>query len=205
MKEMAEYIGSGLLLGLMAGISPGPIFALVVTETLKQGQKEGIKLACVPFITDIPIVLISLVMLSRIQQFETGLGILTLLGSVFLLYLAYENITYRPEKEISSKRINSFSKGIIANFLSPHPYLFWLLVGGPIVFRAYKINLQTAVLFVLTFYLMLVGSKIIIALVTYRLKNILRSKTFIYLIRFLGLALILFSILLIVDAVNYIF
>ena len=97
------------------------------------------------------------------------------------------------------------SKGVIANFLSPHPYLFWILIGGPLILKASKINTITPVLFVAVFYLMLVGSKILLALLTHRLKNILHSKTFIYLIRFLGIVLILFSVLLIIDAVDYIF
>ena len=202
---MVEFIGSGLLLGLVAGISPGPIFALVITETLKHGKREGIKLACVPIVTDIPIVLISLLIISKLSQYSTPLGIITLLGAIFLLYLAYENITYSSENEISTVQFKSFSKGVVANFFSPHPYLFWILIGGPIILKASKINLITPLLFVFAFYLMLIGSKILIAILTHRLKSILQSKTFIYFIRFLGIVLILFSALLFVDAVNYIF
>ncbi len=202
---MTEYIGSGLLLGLIAGISPGPIFALVVTETMKHGKKEGIKLACVPIITDIPIVLVSLFLVSRLSHFSTPLGIVTFLGALFLLYLAYENLTFSTKNEIKAAQFNSFSKGIIANFFSPHPYMFWIFIGGPIILRAYNISTLTPVLFVFMFYLMLVGSKIAIALLTHRLKNVLHSKAFVYLIRFLGLILVVFSVVLIIDAVNYIF
>lgn len=202
---MIEFIGSGLLLGLVAGISPGPIFALVITETLKHGKREGIKLACVPIVTDIPIVLISLLIISKLSQYSTPLGILTLLGAIFLLYLAYENITYSSGNEISTVQFKSFSKGVVANFFSPHPYLFWILIGGPIILKASQINLATPVLFVFAFYLMLIGSKILIAILTHRLKGILQSKTFVYFIRFLGVVLILFSVLLFIDAVNYIF
>ena len=202
---MTEYIGSGLLLGLIAGISPGPIFALVVTETLKHGKKEGIKLACVPLITDIPIVLVSLFLVSRLSQYNTPLGILTFLGALFLLYLAYENLTYSTKNEIKAVQFNSFSKGIIANFFSPHPYMFWIFIGSPIIIKSSEINSLAPVLFVFMFYLMLVGSKVLIALLTHRLKNVLHSKVFIYIIRFLGLILVVFSVVLIIDAVNYIF
>lgn len=202
---MFEYIGSGLLLGLVAGISPGPIFALVVTETLKHGKKEGIKLACVPLVTDIPIVLVSLLFISRLSQYSTPLGILSLLGAVFLLFLAYENLRYSSKNEIKPAQIKSFSKGVIANFLSPHPYLFWILIGGPIILKAAKFSMIQPILFVVAFYAMLVGSKIVLALITHRLKDILHSKAFVILVRFLGAVLIIFSVLLIIDAVNYIF
>ena len=194
-----------MVLGFVAGISPGPIFALVITETLKHGKKEGIRLACVPLITDIPIIILSLLLLSLLADYNTWLGILTLLGAVFLLYLAYENLSYIPQQHLGPGRINSFSKGIIANFLSPHPYLFWILIGGPMIVKANKIHSILPYLFVMAFYLMLVGSKLLIAILVHKLKNILQSKMFIYLIRILGLVLILFAVILILDAVNYIF
>ena len=50
---------TGIILGLMAGISPGPLLALVISETLKHGKKEGIKIALTPFITDLPAILLS--------------------------------------------------------------------------------------------------------------------------------------------------
>jgi threonine/homoserine/homoserine lactone efflux protein len=143
--------------------------------------------------------------ISRLSHYHTALGILTLAGGLFLLYLAYENITYSTKNEISTVQIKTFSKGIIANFFSPHPYLFWILIGGPILLKAREINLIIPLLFVITFYIMLVGSKILIALLTNGLKNILQSKTFIYFIRSLGVVLIIFSVLLFIDAVNYIF
>ena len=83
--------------------------------------------------------------------------------------------------------------------------MFWIFIGGPIILRANEISTLVPVLFVIMFYLMLVGSKILIALLTHLLKNVLHSKAFIYLIRFLGLVLVVFSVVLIIDAVNYIF
>ena len=31
----------------------------------------------------------------------------------------------------------SLTKGVMVNFLSPHPYIFWLTVGGPMTTRAW--------------------------------------------------------------------
>jgi len=205
MRELFFYLGSGLFLGIVAGISPGPLLPLVVTETLKHGRKEGIKLALVPLITDLPIILAAYFLIQNYADNELLLGIISLLGGLFLLLLACENIWYKPTAENKSiQKPRSFQKGIAVNLLNPHPYLFWILVGAPILVNASQISSFAIVLFLAGFYLMLVGSKIVFALLTGKMKNILRQKTFVLSIRFLGIVLIVFSVLLFKEAVHYI-
>jgi threonine/homoserine/homoserine lactone efflux protein len=196
---------TAVILGLTAGISPGPLLALVVSETLKYGKKEGIKLAIVPFITDIPIVLISVLLLSRISDNRLVLGIISLLGSVFLVYLAYGSIFMKIGNNTVMPKPRSLRKGIITNFLSPHPYLFWIFVGSNLLIEASKISLLTAILFILLFYLCLVGSKIIITLLTAKFRNILHTKLYLLVIRILGAILLLLAAELFIQSVNYIF
>ena len=66
MQDLIFYLSSGLFFGIIAGISPGPLLPLVVSETLKFGPKEGIKLSLAPLITDIPIVLASFFIISNV-------------------------------------------------------------------------------------------------------------------------------------------
>ena len=49
----------GLLLGAPSGIAPGPMLILIISETLRHGIRAGAKVACIPLLTDIPVVLIS--------------------------------------------------------------------------------------------------------------------------------------------------
>ena len=142
MKEITFLI-SGISLGLVAGISPGPLLALVISETLKFNKKAGIRVACVPIITDFPIVFFSIYFLWKIGNYNQILGIISFIGAVFLVYLAWESLK-NTNFQINQSRSGqnkpfSMQKGIIANFLSPHPYLFWITVGGPIIFKSYKI------------------------------------------------------------------
>jgi threonine/homoserine/homoserine lactone efflux protein len=192
-------------LGLSAGISPGPILALVVSQSLKYGKKEGIKLALVPLITDIPIILISLFLLKEIAHHEQILGIISFLGGVFLVYLAYGSVFIKQESVNIQEKPRSFRKGIITNMLSPHPYLFWIFIGSNLLLQAVEISLITAILFVFIFYLCLVGSKIIIAWLTSRFRNILSSSGYTLIIRILGIILFLLAIELFIKSVNYIF
>lgn len=205
MQQHLYFLSSGLFLGIIAGISPGPLLPLVVSETLKFGKREGIKLSLAPLITDVPIVLASFFIIRHYADNEILLGIISGLGGIFLLFLAWENIVFKPTKtEVITKKPRSLQKGITANVLNPHPYLFWILVGAPILVNANKISVVAIILFLTGFYCMLVGSKIAVAVLTGRMKNILQQKTFILLIKILGVALIVFAVLLIKEAVNYI-
>jgi threonine/homoserine/homoserine lactone efflux protein len=197
------FLISGILFGLVAGISPGPLLTLVITQTLKHNRAEGIKTAIVPFITDIPIVLVSIFILIKLTDFKTILGSLSICGALFICYLAFESLKARGVTlDMDKAKARSLQKGIITNFLSPHPYLFWITVGSPIVIKAYNINPLAAVLYIAGFYICLVGSKIIVAIVVDKSKTFLNSRAYVYVIRFLGLALIVFAVIFVRDGLR---
>jgi threonine/homoserine/homoserine lactone efflux protein len=54
-------------------------------------------------------------------------------------------------------------RGVVVNALNPHPYLFWATVGGPALVSGWRISPWYALAFLLPFYFLLIGSKIIIA------------------------------------------
>ena len=97
----AEIFLAAFLLGLTAGISPGPLILLTVSETLRYGRNAGLKVALSPLITDIPIIIISLVIIKYLRGYEPVLGIISICGSVFILFLAYK--TFFPGKKNSSE------------------------------------------------------------------------------------------------------
>jgi len=129
--EILQYLLTGATLGLVAGISPGPILALVIRESLQNGRKAGMKVATVPLFSDLPIVLLTILILTRLTEYNTILGIISFLGAGFILLLAYESIMVKPiQADIKAPKFTTFWKGVFANLLSPHPYLYWLLVTG---------------------------------------------------------------------------
>ena len=202
---MIDYLITGITLGFVAGISPGPLLILVITETIKYNRKEGIKMAFVPLLSDLPIVFFSIFAIHKLSDSNKLLGIISLLGAGFLVYLAFENIRIRTkELRFETSESKTIKKGVFANFLSPHPYLFWMLVGGPITIKAYNENLLSAVLFIVGFYVFIVGTKITIAYLSDKSKNVLSSKYYLVIVKFLGFILLLFSIILIKDGLNFI-
>ena len=197
------FIISGFLLGL-SGLIPGPLFTLVVSETLKHGIKEGIKISASPLITDLPIILITILIFSRLSGTDHVLGIIAFTGSAFLIYLSYESLSFRGSvTDSGSQKSHAVRKGIIANFLNPSPYIFWFSIGAPTVVKAYKEGVLYALIFVIIFYSTLVGSKVIIALITGKSKNFLSSSYYVYLIRFLGVVLLFFAVIFIRSGLRY--
>ena len=204
METLFNLIASGFILGLAAGISPGPLLTLVISETLLHSRKEGIKVAAAPIITDLPIVIISIFILSRFSDITIILGLISLSGGLYILYLAYESIMVKSI-ELDQQTIKAYSlrKGIIANILNPHPYLFWVLIGAPTVVKAYHINKLLPFSFIIMFYLLLIGSKVFVAVITDKTKSILNNKFYIYTIRFSGVLLLVFAIFLFVDSLKH--
>ncbi len=199
-----EFISLAIVCGLSAGFSPGPLMTVIMSESIKHGKKEGLKVALAPLITDLPIVIICLLILSRISNLDIILGVISLCGGLYLLYLGYENITYKgTELTVGDCAPQSFRKGIITNFLSPNPYMFWLSVLGPTLLRAYQVNLIYAVAFLVIFYFLLLGGKFIIAIISAGSRKFLKSNLFIYVNRIIGCLLLLFAVLFIRNAWTY--
>jgi threonine/homoserine/homoserine lactone efflux protein len=204
MVESLPFLISGIVFGFVAGILPGPLLTLVISETLKHNRKEGILVASAPLITDIPIVFLSIFIISKLAHFHYVLGAISFCGALFIGYLAYESITVKGiDINLQKIKAQSLRKGIITNFLSPNPYLFWIAVGAPIVLKGYKISILASLFFITGFYLFLVGSKVIIALVVDRAKAFLKSTAYLAIIRILGFILVIFCLIFIKDGLKY--
>jgi len=205
MMEGIKFLVSGIVLGFATGVSPGPLLALVFSETIKYGIKEGIRIAISPLITDLPIVLFVLFALSNLAKYNFIIGTISLLGACYLIYLGFENLRVRTSKfEVKLVKKDSLKRGVIANFLSPHPYLFWLSIGGPMIFESLDVHISATVLFLSGFYGLLVGSKIGIALIVEKSKSLIESKYYLYVVRALGIALILFALVFVKEGLKLI-
>lgn len=198
---MLSALVTGIILGLTAGLTPGPLMTLVIAQTLQYGFREGALIATAPLITDVPIILVSLFTLARLADFEPILGLVALVGSLYIFYLAYRTLRTSPVGVGTSEpAAKSLRKGAIINALNPHPYLFWATVGAPLILRAERSETLAPWLFVGSFYLFLIGSKVVIALIVGRFRAFLSDKPYIYIMRTLAVLLAGLAILLFRDA-----
>lgn len=204
MMEILQYIGAGLLLGSIAGISPGPLLALVINQSLKFGKAEGVKVAFTPLITDLPAILLAFFLISELSANENIFGYMSLLGGAYVIYLGVESIlSAGKDIKITSDNSRSIQKGVLTNFLNPHPYMFWIAVGIPLLIKAYSVSFWASALFILSFYFSIIGSKIIIAFVADKSRTFLTGAAYVWTLRVMGALLIILALVLIKDGWNY--
>jgi threonine/homoserine/homoserine lactone efflux protein len=203
MNEGIGFLVSGVIFGLASGISPGPLLTLVFSETLKYGKREGIKIAISPLITDLPIVTFVLLASSSLMEYSFVIGAISLVGACYLVYLGIRNLkaeTGKSRAELVKK--DALKRGVITNLLSPHPYIFWFSIGGPMTLKSLDIHASATVFFILGFYSLLIGSKVAIASIVDKSKSFIRGKYYIYTIRALGIILILFALVFVKDGIK---
>jgi threonine/homoserine/homoserine lactone efflux protein len=203
-KEMISALTTGILFGLSSGLAPGPLLALVVAQTLKHDANEGMKVAAAPLLTDLPIILVSVFILTRFLNYRGILGGISLLGGIYVSYLAYESLKTKPVTfSVSETEPHSFRKGWWVNTLSPHPYLFWITVGTPFILKSWEQGLLPPATFVLSFFVSLVGSKMLLALFIGRSRSFLTRSTYLWVMRSLGAILTLFALFLFKEGLTF--
>jgi len=96
---MDIFLSAGITLGLSAGLSPGPLNTLIISHSLRYGTRAGLKVAMAPFITDVPIVLLSVFVMAQLRDSKSAFGLISMVGAAVLFYLAYES--FRVDKVLS--------------------------------------------------------------------------------------------------------
>jgi threonine/homoserine/homoserine lactone efflux protein len=191
--------------GLSGGLSPGPLLALVVAETLARGRKAGFAVAAAPLLTDGPIIAVAVLLLGRIESSQPALGIVNLAGGALLASYGIAGLRSAGDtvdEVVAETRIwGSLGKGIAVNLLNPSPYLFWLAVGAPMLLEAHDAGWMAAAGFLGAFYLGLVGSKAMLALMVARSRSVLRGRGYLLANRVLAMILLLYAALFVRDGI----
>ena len=186
---------AGATLGLSAGLSPGPLLTLVLSQTLTHGPREGIKTALAPLVTDAPIVLAAWLVLSRLSGEPAVLGVVALAGACLLTRYGFECLrTSPPSAGSPSVAPRSLARGVAANFANPHPYLFWAAIGVPMLLDAAGTGLAAVAAFLVVFYAAIIGAKILVAVLTGRFRRFCGGRVYRGLMIVLGAMLFYYAL-----------
>jgi len=159
----------GLALGVSASAAPGPFQTYLVNQTLLSGWRKSITISFAPLIADIPIVLITVLLLDRVPT--SLMDWISAAGGCFILYIAWklwgqwQQFMYNPLGDHGPTTNNRLRNGILMNLLSPGPYAFWALVNGPILISAVNKSWFQGLAFIIGFYGALVASFMVIVLI----------------------------------------
>lgn len=204
MIDLTSPVITGLILGLTAGLSPGPLLSLMLSETMRHGVKAGLLVSVAPLCTDLPIIALALAVHWLLPDRHTVQSILGLCGGCYLLWLGIHGILAAPpslaQHVPGASALPSLGTAIVANLLNPNPYLFWITVGVPAMSELQ--NSSAAALFIGAFYLLLIGSKAAMALLTSRSISFLGARSFVLTLKFLSLTLCGYGLNFLLDAVD---
>ncbi len=152
---MLAYAIQGLAYGLAAGAQPGPFQTYVISQALSHGWRRTLPAALAPMISDGPIILLVLLMLSQVP--ERLQRLLHMASGLFILYLAWS--AWRAWRSFDVERVTARGSGkqtliqaALMNALSPGPYLFWSLVAGPTLLAAWRDRPANGLGFLFGFY-----------------------------------------------------
>ena len=187
---------AGITLGIIEGIKPGPLLTTVIKETLTNGFRGGMRAASAPIFTDGPLIIFSIFLAGWIATQPLILCCISLVGAVFLTRMGMECFSL-DLPEIDSEEVDiskSFMRGIITNLLNPSVYVFWFLVGGPIMATAADKEPIAPVAYALSFLISIVLVKITIAYSFSKAEGNISPKNYQLALRICGVAMLLFAI-----------
>ncbi|MEM7350969.1 MAG: LysE family transporter [Acidobacteriota bacterium] len=198
---MITAITAGLVFGLSAGLAPGPLLALVLRQSLSHGRREGFLVALAPLLTDLPILILAVLLIDRAYDLDVFFVLVSFAGSVYVIKLAWETArSPLPTVDDVGSAPRSLSAGVLANGLSPHPYLFWLTLGAPTIVTAYRNSgLAASLAFIAAFYVLLVGSKALLAVLIGGSRQRVSPQAYRTVMRALAVALGLFAVVLVKE------
>ncbi len=147
-------------------------------------------MALSPLITDLPIIAVSLWIVDQAASLQLFLAVISVVGGLYLLRIGWQSMRIQPVVlDITPRLPHSLRQGVLINGTSPNPYLFWFTIGAPILLEALHQSTTHAGLFLAGFYLMLIGGKMVIALITGRVRSFLTGASYLWTMRLLGLLL----------------
>jgi len=156
---MLPYLIFGITYAFAAAIQPGPFQTFIISQTLKNGWKRTLPAAFAPILSDGPIILLVLLVLTnvppemiRFLQIGGGLLLLYLAYSSFKSFLYYDKLT-KPEEKKSD---NTLLKAILVNAINPAPYLGWSLIMGPLFIKGYNESPSYGITLIAGFYITMV-------------------------------------------------
>ena len=187
---------AGLTLGIVEGVKPGPLLTMVIRETLSGGLRAGIWTATVPIFTDGPLVIFSLFAAAWIATNPSALLVITLAGAIYLAQMGYECFGLEPPNmdEDAPPPTGSFVRGIITNLLNPNVYVFWILIGGPLMASAADEEILAPIAYAISFLVTIILTKVVIAYAIHRASGSISTTVYRRLLAICGLVMIGFSL-----------
>ena len=169
MTGVTEVLWLGILLGIGAALSVGPIFVVIVQQAATSGFAASFRVILGSATADLVLLLPALAFAWIIRSLDRAALWVGAVGAVFLLYLAWraarDAVTmWRENRQLLADGRWAFWKGVGGNLANPLTWTFWLATGTPAMLAAQEAGgAAGVVLFTATWFLVASGLEAVIA------------------------------------------
>lgn len=156
---MIDFL-QGMVLGFTAAIPLGPINLLIMNESLKS-YKNGFFVGLGAMSADTTFLVLILFGLNSYLENTILLKGLSLLGALFLLFIAYTVYKNRNEPlkkvpiDTKGSLLKHYGKGYVLTIFSPYTVIFWLSVATFSISKVYPLFITSGMLFAIFLWITL--------------------------------------------------
>jgi threonine/homoserine/homoserine lactone efflux protein len=174
MTGVTEVLWLGMLLGVGAALSVGPIFVVIIQQAATSGFGAALRVILGSATADLVLLAPALAFAWVIRALDRGALWVGAVGAVFLLYLAGRAARdavalWRQERLLQVNDRWAFWKGVAGNLANPLTWTFWLATGTPAMLAAQRAGGTAGlVAFTVVWFLVASGLEAVIALVVAR-------------------------------------
>jgi threonine/homoserine/homoserine lactone efflux protein len=202
MAAVTEVLWLGMLLGVGAALSVGPIFVVIVQQAATRGFAASLRVILGSATADLLLLVPALAFAWIIRSLERGALWVGAVGALFLVYLAGQAARdawrlWRSTRQRLADSGWAFWKGVVGNLANPLTWTFWLATGTPAMLAAQQAGGPAGLaLFTATWFVVASGLEAVIALAVARSRRLVGPRgqaclTAASAVAFLGLALTL--------------
>jgi len=179
---MFDLISGGMIRGVGAGTTPGPLLSFLIITTLSRGWRVGLQVIFAPFLTDIPIIIVMTFLLSTLS--DDVVNAMNIIGGIFVFYIAWGSwrqlqsgeafVVKNEDVEVGETVFSwrTLSKAAMMNLISPGPYLYWGTVNGPLLRDGLDQSVWHGIAFLIAFYGTFLGIMALLVLLFDRLRTV---------------------------------
>lgn len=204
----------GAIFGLMIAISLGPAFFSLLQTSVTRGFKAGLFMAIGISISDISIILLSYLGISKLINNPDNQLMVGIIGGIILLIFGLVTFTKKPIQQMESQDVNAnlstadklnnkswnplafMIKGYFLNIANPFLIIFWMGIMS-YVSANYGLQSHTVVSFFSGTIVTVFGTDLIKCFVGNKIKNYLKPNVLIWFNRIVGIILMASGVILI--------
>lgn len=163
---MTTAILTAFVLGLGAGMAPGPYTTMVAATGFERGFRAALPLAAAPLFTDLVPLIVTSVILTQLS--DSALSLIGILGgttviAIGCLLLWKHRPGHEPPKAHGAPPTVRLWHVVMSTGLSPAPWLFWLSVASPFFLSAWRQDRIEGAVFLFVLFATNVGSALSLA------------------------------------------